>query len=316
MGPPAPPLKETEEEQLIRETAEAEAALEAELVYMLELGNMSRSDLQAVAKKHGIKANLKSEVIIHEICQQRTNLKSAVVTFLVDVVRGVKMEFEELMRGHMAGLERLAAKASKAFAQPGVSQQFMASLYKDAITTMTKAHEVAVSAIVVTAKSIAMKPACVGGFAEAKVREVTASAISVGTAELIAMKPAGAEGCAEAKVHVTAPKLPASKPAGEVVSVCKVAPVVYAAIWVGGVSKVVSNKQLQDRFRTKALVGRFHQKRNFGYAKVLVPQDEVDQMLSQDSSIGGCKIKVAIWKKYHPKRQKCCRGGCCCGAAW
>ena len=88
MGPPAPPLKETEEEQLIRETAEAEAALEAELVYMLELGNMSRSDLQAVAKKHGIKANLKSEVIIEEICQQRDKLESAEVTRLVDVVRG------------------------------------------------------------------------------------------------------------------------------------------------------------------------------------------------------------------------------------
>ena len=112
------------------------------------------------------------------------------------------------------------------------------------------------------------------------------------------------------------PKLPASKPAGKVVPVCKVAAVRYAAIWVGGVSKAVSNNQLQDIFHTKALVGRFHQRRNVGYAKVLVPQDEVDQVMNQDSSIVGCKIRVAMWKNHHPKRQKCCRGGCRCGAAW
>ena len=44
---------------------------------------------------------------------------------------------------------------------------------------MTKAHEVAVSAIVGTAKPIAMKPACVGGYAEAKVHEVTAHGATV-----------------------------------------------------------------------------------------------------------------------------------------
>ncbi len=141
----------------------------AEVAYVLELRGMFRNDLQALAKKHGIKASLKSEVIIREICQQRRatvllggNLESPAAAIVdeqrrrrADVVREVKMEFEELTRRHMADLERLAAKASKAFAQHGVAQceEVAASLYDDAITTSTKAHEVVASAISVgTAK--------------------------------------------------------------------------------------------------------------------------------------------------------------------
>ncbi len=52
------------------------------------------------------------------------------------------MEFEELTRGHMAGLERLAAKASKLFAKHGVPQgeEVVAHSYEEAITTMTTAQ--------------------------------------------------------------------------------------------------------------------------------------------------------------------------------
>ena len=111
---------------------------------MLELRGMSRRDLQALAEKQGIDATLKSGAIISLMCEQRRavallggNLKSS-----ADVVREVKMEFEELTRRHMADLERLAAKASKLFAKHGVPrcEEVVAHFYEEAITTMTTAQ--------------------------------------------------------------------------------------------------------------------------------------------------------------------------------
>ena len=70
--------------------------------------------------------------------------------------------------------------------------------------------------------------------------------------------------------------------------------VTYAEIFVGDISRTVTNVQLQKVFNTNALVGRYYKK---GIAKVLVPLDQLDQALSQDtSSIShGRKFRVAKW---------------------
>ena len=55
---------------------------------------------------------------------------------------------------------------------------------------------------------------------------------------------------------------------------------------------------LQLMFHTKALVGRFYKRKKkgkIGFAKVLVPDGEVDRALSQDSSVSGRKLRVVRW---------------------
>jgi hypothetical protein len=64
---------------------------------------------------------------------------------------------------------------------------------------------------------------------------------------------------------------------------------------VGGISKAVTNFELQEVFRTDALVGRYYRKGNVDFAKILVPDDELDRALSQDSSSHGHKFCVAKW---------------------
>ena len=100
--------------------------------------------------------------------------------------------------------------------------------------------------------------------------------------------------------EVAAPKPPAVSNAKHDVAVkgtTGAAAVTYAVIFVGGISKTVTDVQLQEVFRTNALVGRFYRKRNAGSAKVLVPLDQLDQALSQDTaSIShGRKFRVAKW---------------------
>ena len=68
----------------------------------------------------------------------------------------------------------------------------------------------------------------------------------------------------------------------------------HVAVFVGGLNAEVTNEQIQAEFRTDALVGRFHIKRKIGHAKVLVPEHQLDQALSQKSAFG-CNIRVAKW---------------------
>ncbi len=54
------------------------------------------------------------------------------------------------------------------------------------------------------------------------------------------------------------------------------------------------NDELQEKFHTKDPVKRFGRGK-FGCAKLLIPSDKVHQVLSQDSSLCGRKLRVAKW---------------------
>ena len=72
----------------------------------------------------------------------------------------------------------------------------------------------------------------------------------------------------------------------------------YAPIFVGGILNAMADVDLQLMFHTKALVGRFYKRKKkgkIGFAKVLVPDGEVDRALSQDSSVSGRKLRVVRW---------------------
>ena len=70
----------------------------------------------------------------------------------------------------------------------------------------------------------------------------------------------------------------------------------YVPLFVGSISRAVADTELQEMFRTKAIPGRFHRKGNFGFAKVLVPNGEVDQALNQDLVLYGRKLRVEKWR--------------------
>ena len=104
------------------------------------------------------------------------------------------------------------------------------------------------------------------------------------------------------KAKVMPPELPAKASVKTAVR--------YVPIYVGGLKAEVKNEQIQAEFRTDALVGRFHIKRKIGHAKVLIPEDQVDEALSQKSALGS-GIRVAKWntivrgwtKERHERRQ-------------
>ena len=69
---------------------------------------------------------------------------------------------------------------------------------------------------------------------------------------------------------------------------------VYASIFVGDVSSAVKDVDLQNLFDTKAIIERFYRKRSgrvIGFAKVPIPIDRIDQVLSQDLSLSGLKLR-------------------------
>ncbi len=73
-----------------------------------------------------------------------------------------------------------------------------------------------------------------------------------------------------------------------------VIPQVSVPIYVGKIPKTVRNVELQEKFHTKDPVERFGRGR-YGSAKLLVPNDTVLQVLSQDSTLCGRKLRVAKW---------------------
>ena len=73
-----------------------------------------------------------------------------------------------------------------------------------------------------------------------------------------------------------------------------VIPQVSVPIYVGKIPKTVRNDELQEKFHTKDPVKRFG-KGKFGFAKLFVPNDTVLQVLSQDSTLCGRKLRVAKW---------------------
>jgi hypothetical protein len=73
---------------------------------------------------------------------------------------------------------------------------------------------------------------------------------------------------------------------------------VYVPIHVGGVLRAMKDVDLQNLFDTKAIIERFYKKRSgkvIGFAKVLLPIDRIDQILSQDFSLSGSKLRLAKW---------------------
>ena len=58
----------------------------------------------------------------------------------------------------------------------------------------------------------------------------------------------------------------------------------------------VTDDQLQVMLGTKAQIGRYHRKAKFGYAKILVPNGDVVQILELDLSVSGQKLRVARWR--------------------
>ncbi len=73
-----------------------------------------------------------------------------------------------------------------------------------------------------------------------------------------------------------------------------VIPQVSVPIYVGKIPKTVRNVELQEKFHTKDPVERFGRGR-YGFAKLFVPNDTVLQVLSQDSTLCGRKLRVAKW---------------------
>ena len=68
------------------------------------------------------------------------------------------------------------------------------------------------------------------------------------------------------------------------------------SIFVGAIPKAVTDDQLQVMLGTKAHIGRRHGKAKFGYAKILIPNEDMDRVLRLDLSVSGHKFRVAKWR--------------------
>ena len=68
------------------------------------------------------------------------------------------------------------------------------------------------------------------------------------------------------------------------------------SIFVGAIHKAVTDDQLQVMLGTKAHIGRRHGKAKFGYAKILIPTEDMDRVLRLDLSVSGHKFRVAKWR--------------------
>ena len=69
---------------------------------------------------------------------------------------------------------------------------------------------------------------------------------------------------------------------------------------MGGIPSIVTDAEVQSVFDTKAVIGRYYRKKSQGkisFAKVFIPNDKVDQALSQNFSLSGSKLREARWGK-------------------
>ena len=209
---------------------------------------MSRRELQALAKKCGITANLSSAVIIEKILLQRPCVREH------DILQQFKKDCEVLSSEHMAALNSVSMKAASAM---GVLAGFSPDVAENAARSMAVRRE----------------------FVEfvAKVRSDLVEAQRTMTKRYEAELSEVASGKAELQsevAEVAAPKLLAvSNAKVDGIDVKATTAVAYAAIYVGRLSKKVTNVQLQEVFDTNASVGRYYSK---GIAKVLVPLDQLE----------------------------------------
>ena len=61
----------------------------------------------------------------------------------------------------------------------------------------------------------------------------------------------------------------------------------FTSIFVGVIPMAVTDDQLQVMLGTKVQIGRYHGKAKFGYAKILIPNGDVDRVLMLDLSVSG-----------------------------
>ena len=68
------------------------------------------------------------------------------------------------------------------------------------------------------------------------------------------------------------------------------------SIFVGGIPRTMSNAQLRIKFGPKTKIARrYHKKDKMGFARIIVPNEDVDRVLKPDLSVAGHKLRVAKW---------------------
>ena len=102
---------------------------------------------------------------------------------------------------------------------------------------------------------------------------------------LASTKPAGEPGKDERKTAEAAAPTSANIAVG------------YSPMFVGYIPRSMAGAELQEIFQTEAIPGRYHRKRKYGFAKVLVRNSEIDRALNQDSVAFGRKFRVEKWKQ-------------------
>ena len=176
-----------------------------------------------------------------------------------------------------------------------LSSEHMAALISVAMKATSAMHEVSPDDAEIP-RSMAFKMEAVEFMTEC-FKEAQRTMTKRFEAELSALVSRKAELMSE-MAEAAAPKPPAvsnAKLDAGIVAVKGTTAVPYAVVFVGGISKTVTDVQLQEVFRTKALVGRFYRKGSAGFAKVLVPLDQLHQALGQDTIFHGRKCRVAKW---------------------
>jgi len=245
--------------------------------FRAELEGTPYKDLQAMAKESGVPANLKTSMLIDGIVYSDMEVNgSDLSTRTYDCVT------------YMQSMEavRLLMKKSGANCILDCARRVKAELF-----------------LALTAVEPGVTDGKPAGI-ESKANKVVPpqpqlsalAAVKPGVGEPAVVK---AKGNANGKIEkanevVPPPNLPLA------VSAPLASAVQYAPIYVVGFSDAMKDVDLQNLFDTKAIVGRFHKKR-FGkvacFAKVLLPIDKVDRVLSQDFSFSGSKLRVAKWRE-------------------
>ena len=60
----------------------------------------------------------------------------------------------------------------------------------------------------------------------------------------------------------------------------------------------MTDDQLQMMLDTKVQIGRYHRNAKVGYAKIIVPNGDIDQVLKLDLSVSGNKLRVEKWRSF------------------
>ena len=68
------------------------------------------------------------------------------------------------------------------------------------------------------------------------------------------------------------------------------------SIFVGGISRSVTNVQLRGKFGPETKIKRrYYREDKMGFASILIPSEDMDRVLKLDLSVAGHKLRVAKW---------------------